>query len=139
MKEINITLSWSGLLPALLAILQEGSADGKELAKAELVRMARVADLYVQKASRTTKRQNRELPSRRDRIIQLLNEEKQPVSISDLSLRLNISASSFASILRDEKIVKKNQRGRVHIIRFEKEGISHLALSTWELVEYEEK
>lgn len=45
---ITCTPSWSGILPGLLAILEDGDNEGKAIAKQELKRMAELADKYVQ-------------------------------------------------------------------------------------------
>lgn len=49
-RVIDCTPTWSGILPALLAVLNSGTAEGRQLAKAELARMAGLADLYVESA-----------------------------------------------------------------------------------------
>ncbi|MEM7298027.1 MAG: hypothetical protein AAF391_07150 [Bacteroidota bacterium] len=47
MKTIDITPTWSGLLPALLAVIQDGeTAEARQIAKDELVKMAKAADRY---------------------------------------------------------------------------------------------
>ena len=46
--EIDLTPTWSGILPALLEIMMSPRTDiSKEFARAELEKMARVADAYV--------------------------------------------------------------------------------------------
>ncbi len=50
MKEkigtIDATPTWSGILPALLVLIENGSP-GASIARDELKRMAQLADLYV--------------------------------------------------------------------------------------------
>jgi len=46
MKTIDLTPTWSALLPAFLAVLESGTDAGKELVIAELARMARAADQF---------------------------------------------------------------------------------------------
>lgn len=43
---IDITPTWSGLLPALLDLLQSKKPDVRQQAYDELVRMAKAADLF---------------------------------------------------------------------------------------------
>jgi hypothetical protein len=45
-NRIDLTPLWSGILPALIAVLQTGSAEGRKLAIDELYRMAEAADAY---------------------------------------------------------------------------------------------
>jgi hypothetical protein len=47
MKTIDLTPTWEGILPALLAIIQNGKTEGRAIALAELRRMAQLADAYV--------------------------------------------------------------------------------------------
>lgn len=44
MTTINLTPSWRGLLPALIAVIQDGTPEGQRLAVIELQRMAQAAD-----------------------------------------------------------------------------------------------
>lgn len=44
MKTIDLTPTWSGLLPALIAVIQNGKPEGQRLAIEELRRMAQAAD-----------------------------------------------------------------------------------------------
>ena len=46
-ETIDLTPTWSGILPALLAVIQNGSVEGVKLAEVELRQMARLADLYA--------------------------------------------------------------------------------------------
>lgn len=43
-KTINITPTWTAIMPALIRVLQEGNAKGKELARLELMDLARKVD-----------------------------------------------------------------------------------------------
>ena len=43
---MNTPPLWSGILPALIAVLQTGTAEGQRMAIAELYRMAEAADAY---------------------------------------------------------------------------------------------
>lgn len=50
-KTIDITPTWEEILPALLAILTEGTTrEGREHATKELTRMAKIADAHVAEA-----------------------------------------------------------------------------------------
>ena len=44
---IDLTPTWAGLLPTLLALYEDGNVDGKNIAFDELARMAQAADKYV--------------------------------------------------------------------------------------------
>jgi hypothetical protein len=44
-QTIDITPTWSGILPVLLLLLDSGSAKGRADARDELVRMAKLADI----------------------------------------------------------------------------------------------
>lgn len=46
---IDLTPTWAASLPTLLVLLEEGSAEGQLLARAELRRMAALADLWVER------------------------------------------------------------------------------------------
>lgn len=48
MKTIDVTPSWSEILPALLVLLESGTPESKAFAKKELKRMAALADSYVE-------------------------------------------------------------------------------------------
>ncbi len=48
LQTIDCTPTWSGILPALLNVLENGTEEGKKLARIELKRMAEVADKYVE-------------------------------------------------------------------------------------------
>lgn len=44
---VDVTPTWAGLLPALLAVLESGNATGRKMAREELARMAAAADMAV--------------------------------------------------------------------------------------------
>ena len=44
MQTIDLTPSWSALLPALLAVVKDGTEEGRTAAAHELRRMAQAAD-----------------------------------------------------------------------------------------------
>ncbi|SKB49845.1 hypothetical protein [Sphingopyxis flava] len=46
-ETIDVTPTWSGILPALLAAHENGTFEGRKIAQAELERMAAIADKYV--------------------------------------------------------------------------------------------
>jgi hypothetical protein len=47
-KTIDLTPTWSGILPALLAVIANGeTVEARKAAEQELARMARIADKYV--------------------------------------------------------------------------------------------
>lgn len=48
MKTIDVTPTWEGILPTLLVLLENGNSKGRETARAELKRMAKLADCYVE-------------------------------------------------------------------------------------------
>lgn len=45
-RYIDVTPTWSGILPALLFALDAGTPEGRKIAREELARMARAADAY---------------------------------------------------------------------------------------------
>lgn len=45
-RTIDLTPTWSAVLPMLLAVLEDGSEAGRKMARAELARMAEAADAY---------------------------------------------------------------------------------------------
>lgn len=47
MKTIDMTPTWESLLPAMLAVLENGSFDAKRDIRSELSRMAKAADIAV--------------------------------------------------------------------------------------------
>ncbi len=47
MKTIDITPTWESILPALLAVIENGNFEGRKIALEEITRMAQLADLYV--------------------------------------------------------------------------------------------
>jgi hypothetical protein len=44
--KIDLTPTWKGVLPIIIAALEDGTPEGKRLAKLELAQMAKAADLY---------------------------------------------------------------------------------------------
>lgn len=48
MKTIDVTPTWSVVLPMLLTVLESGTEQGKRDAREELKRMARAADSRVE-------------------------------------------------------------------------------------------
>lgn len=47
METIELPVTWQGIVPILLAVLQNGDAEGQQMAREEIVRMAQLADLYA--------------------------------------------------------------------------------------------
>ena len=47
-KTIDMTPSWEGAVSYLILILESGTSEGKQIAKEELRRMAKLADLYAE-------------------------------------------------------------------------------------------
>lgn len=45
-ETVTLTPTWAGLLPVLLALLENGDTEGRATARAELARMAQAADLW---------------------------------------------------------------------------------------------
>jgi hypothetical protein len=46
-EYIDLTPTWSEVLPIFIACLENGTEKGKTSARAELLRMAKLADAYV--------------------------------------------------------------------------------------------
>lgn len=44
---INLQPTWEAITRLYIALLEDGDAEGKEAARAELLRMAKIADRYV--------------------------------------------------------------------------------------------
>lgn len=44
---INLTPTWEAMTRLYIALLEDGDAEGRETARNELFRMARIADTYV--------------------------------------------------------------------------------------------
>jgi hypothetical protein len=57
-KTVDLTPTWQGILPALLALYQSEFHKNREIAESELRRMAGLADGYVeaQRAGLTSKK-----------------------------------------------------------------------------------
>lgn len=47
MKTIDVTPTWTDVLPVLLAAIEDGTFEGQKVAREELFRMAELADRYV--------------------------------------------------------------------------------------------
>ena len=45
--EIDITPSWTGLMPLFIEWLATGTQTQKDLAKSELIKVGKIADAYV--------------------------------------------------------------------------------------------
>lgn len=54
METIDLTPTWAAVLPILLAAVEDGTAEGRKIAREELARMAGLADKYVE-LMKTTK------------------------------------------------------------------------------------
>lgn len=52
-RTIDVTPSWEGLLPAFLALIENGTSEGRAIAVAELTRMARLADNAIASRAHT--------------------------------------------------------------------------------------
>ena len=46
-RTIDMTPTWAGILPVLLLCVENSSPEGAQIAREELLRMAKLADLYV--------------------------------------------------------------------------------------------
>lgn len=118
--------TWTGLLPMLLSVVESGSKEGKAEARKQLELMARAADRSFGKGGQIP----RTGPTLRKQIIDVLESAGKPVHVNALSKVTGIPGTRFASIIRDEKMVKKNRQGRTHIIRVFQDGEHYLSLST---------
>lgn len=49
-EYIDLTPTWTGILPSLLLVLEHGTEEGKRTARGELSKMARFADKYVEQS-----------------------------------------------------------------------------------------
>lgn len=56
MEKIDVTPTWQGITPALIAVLQNGDSQGRKIAKEEILRMAMLADLWVKHCDSMAKR-----------------------------------------------------------------------------------
>ena len=52
MKHIDMTPTWAGLMPAFFAVFENGTEEGKKIAREELMRLARALDAVNAKASK---------------------------------------------------------------------------------------
>lgn len=46
MRVVDMTPTWTGILPALFALLEAPNKEARDTARSEFARMARAADLY---------------------------------------------------------------------------------------------
>lgn len=46
-RRIDATPTWEGLMPALVAVIENGTGEGRETAVEELMRLARAADSHI--------------------------------------------------------------------------------------------
>lgn len=47
-RTLDITPTWSAILPVLILALEQGNEEGKHAAREELARMAKIADAHVE-------------------------------------------------------------------------------------------
>ena len=52
---IDVTPSWADITPALLMLLEQPNGSGKTEARNELIRMARIADCWVEHCKEASK------------------------------------------------------------------------------------
>jgi hypothetical protein len=45
--SVDVTPTWVGTLPLLLAVITDGTPEGQAAARGELLRMAQIADLHI--------------------------------------------------------------------------------------------
>lgn len=48
METIDLTPTWAAVLPILLTAVEDGTFEGRKIAREELARMAGLADKYVE-------------------------------------------------------------------------------------------
>ena len=48
METIQIKQTWEGIVAALIRILEDGDEQGKKIAREEITRMAKIADLAIE-------------------------------------------------------------------------------------------
>lgn len=48
MEYVDVTPTWEEITPILIFVLENGAPEGQEFAKRELLRMAKLADLYIE-------------------------------------------------------------------------------------------
>lgn len=46
-EYIDVTPTWTGILPWLLHVIEEGEEEGRQIAKDEILRLGRVADAFI--------------------------------------------------------------------------------------------
>ncbi len=49
-ETIDLTPTWEGIMPGLIACLQDGTGEGQRMAREELMRLARIVDAANAKA-----------------------------------------------------------------------------------------
>lgn len=52
METIELDVTWQGVLPIILLLLEKGDAEGRKTAREELTRMAELADLCMKIAKK---------------------------------------------------------------------------------------
>lgn len=52
MKYIDCTPTWTGLMPAFFAVLEDGTDEGKKIAREELMRLAKAIDAQNKKGGK---------------------------------------------------------------------------------------
>jgi hypothetical protein len=53
-QTIDLTPTWRGILPVLIALIEKGNAEGRKAAVDDLERMATIADTYVKQQKEKT-------------------------------------------------------------------------------------
>ena len=64
MQSVDVTPSWRGIMPALIAALQAGTAEGQAIAREELGRLAAAVDAANQSGRDAAARAEREAEER---------------------------------------------------------------------------
>lgn len=76
-RTIDATPTWAGLMPALVAVIESGTAEGRASATGELMRLAEAADSYIA----ANKARAAEIGARYQAIIWTKNRDGQTVTI----------------------------------------------------------
>lgn len=76
-RIIDETPTWEGLMPAIIAAVENGTAEGRDSAIAELMRLAEAADSYIA----ADKARAAEQGGRYQAIIWTKDREGQPVTV----------------------------------------------------------
>ena len=50
-RMLNLTPTWAGIMPALIAAIQNGTSEGEAMARTELMRLAEMTDAANARAS----------------------------------------------------------------------------------------